>query len=407
MKRFAMTDHYRHLPRSYGFNRSASTVLSFLAADSNSRTYRTDNHPIPLDRSHHVTHLLICHTHIQLHHFGVRVLSHLRHEFWILRARQTIKKVFRACLPCKIARNARGQEVEVRLPAERVQPSTPFALTGLDFAGPLYTKKDTSAKSYILLLTCATMRALHLEVSSDMSVDKFLMALDRFVSSRGLPHTVYSDKAATFQAARRELAEICTILNDPQTSHYFAHRGITWKFIATRAAWWERMVGTTKRCIRKVLGKRQVDDEKLNALLTGIEAAINSRPLTEDDGPETLTPAHFLHGGRLNTIPTGPEPTLTKSPTKEFRLQQQAVEDFWKRWTKEYLLELRSYHQVRQPSGRKARFRVGDVVLLQEEVRPRHMWKRGRIDYMRPGRGGKTRTVILRTQDGGRLARPV
>jgi len=122
-----------------------------------------------------------------------------------------------------------------------------------------------------------------------MPVDKFLMALDRFVSRRGLPHTLYSDNAATFQAARRELAEICTILNNPQTSHYFAHRGITWKFIAPRAAWWggwwERMVGTTKRCIRKVLGKRQVDDEKLNTILTSNEAAINSRPLTLYDGP--------------------------------------------------------------------------------------------------------------------------
>ena len=150
------------------------------------------------------------------------------------------------------------------------------------------------------------------------------------------------------------------------------------------------MVGTTKRCIRKVLGKRQVDDEKLNRILTCIEAAINSRPLTQDDGPETLTPAHFLHGGWLNTIPTGPEPTLTKILTKEFRLQKQVVEDFWKRLTKEYLLELRSYHQVRQPRGRKARFRVGDV--LQEEVRPRHMWKGGRIEGLRPGRDWKSRS---------------
>jgi transposase InsO family protein len=105
-------------------------------------------------------------------------------------------------------------------------------VTGLDFAGPLYTKKDQSAKSYILLLTCATTRALHLELSSDMSVDKFLMALDGFVSRRGLPHTIYSNNATTFQAARRELAEICAIFHDPRTSHYFAHRGITWKFIA-------------------------------------------------------------------------------------------------------------------------------------------------------------------------------
>ena len=65
-----------------------------------------------------------------------------------------------------------------------------------------------------------------------------------------------------------------------------------------------RMVGTTKRCIQKVLGKRQVDDEKMNTILASIEAAFNSRPLTQDDGPEALTPAHFLHGGRLTTILT-------------------------------------------------------------------------------------------------------
>jgi len=251
----------------------------------------TETHLILLDASHHVTHLLIRHTHVQLHHLGDRVvLSHLRHEFWILRARQNIKKVLRTCLPCKIASNARGQVVEAPLPAERVQTSTLFAVTGLDFAGPLYTKKDQPAKTYILLLTCATTTVLHLELSTDISVDKFLMALDRFVSRRGLPHILYSDNATTFQAARRELAEICTIFHDQRTFHYFAHRDITWKFIAPRAAWWggwwKRMVGTTKRCIRKVLGKRQVDDKKMNTILPSIEAAINSRPLTQDDGPE-------------------------------------------------------------------------------------------------------------------------
>ena len=127
----------------------------------------TEKHPILLDGSHHVTHLLISHTHVHLHHLGVRVvLSHLRHEFWILGARQNIKKVLRTCLPCKTVSNARGQVVEAPLPAERVQP-TPFAVRGLDFSGPLYTKKDQSAKTYILL-TCATTRTLQPELSSDV-----------------------------------------------------------------------------------------------------------------------------------------------------------------------------------------------------------------------------------------------
>ena len=147
-----------------------------------------ETHPILLDGSHHVTHLLIRYTYIQLHHLGVRVLlSHLRHEFWILRARQNTQHFLRACLPCKISSNARGEEVEAPLPAERIQPSTPFTVTGLDLAGPLYTKKDKSVNSYSLLITCATTRALHFELSSDISVDKFLIALDRFVSRRGLP----------------------------------------------------------------------------------------------------------------------------------------------------------------------------------------------------------------------------
>jgi len=163
------------------------------------------------------------------------------------------------------------------------------------------------------------------------------------------------------------------------------------------------MVGTTKRCIRKVLGKRQVDDEKLNTILASIEAAINSRPLTQDDGPDTLTPAHFLHGGQLNTIPTGPEPTLTKSLTKEFRLQQQVVEDFWKRWKKEYLLELRSYQQVRQPYEGKRDFALETFSSCMRRCDPTIC---GKWDESRSC-DGKTRTVILRTQDGGRLAPPV
>lgn len=39
-------------------------------------------------------------------------------EFWILRARQVIKKVLQTCLPFKIARTPFGQEREVPMPAD-------------------------------------------------------------------------------------------------------------------------------------------------------------------------------------------------------------------------------------------------------------------------------------------------
>jgi hypothetical protein len=62
-------------------------------------------HPHLLDGKHHFVQLLIWHTHIRLHHLGVRIiLTELREEFWILRARQAIKKVLNKCVPSKMAK---------------------------------------------------------------------------------------------------------------------------------------------------------------------------------------------------------------------------------------------------------------------------------------------------------------
>ena len=148
-------------------------------------------HPAILDGDHQFTRLLIKQTHIRLHHLGVRILlGELREEFWILRARQIIKQVIHSCLPCKIARSTRLEETEAPLPLNRVKLTQPFSVTGVDFAGPLYIRSgNTIKRSYIALFTCATTRALHLELCTDMITDKFLMAMQRFASRRGIPHT--------------------------------------------------------------------------------------------------------------------------------------------------------------------------------------------------------------------------
>ena len=100
-----------------------------------------------------------------------------------------------------------------------------------------------------------------------MSTDKLLLALQRVTGRRVLPNTVYTDNAQTFHAANRELRELCAVLSAAKTHQYFAENGIRWKFIAPRAGWWggwwERMVATTKRCLRKVLGRSQVNAEGL------------------------------------------------------------------------------------------------------------------------------------------------
>ena len=138
-----------------------------------------------------------------------------------------------------------------------------------------------------------------------------------------------------------------------QTHQFLTKHNISWKFVAVRAAsgggWWERMVGTTKHCLCKVLGQSQVSEEGLNTILIAIEAAINSRPIVKArDESAALTPAHFLLGERLMALPTGPVPKTNSSLTKEFRMRQKLADNLQKWWQREYLMTLRSSHEVRQ-----------------------------------------------------------
>ena len=70
------------------------------------------------------------------------------------------------------------------------------------------------------------------------------------------------------------------------------------------------MVGSVKRCLRKVLGNARLSFDELLTVLTEVEATLNSRPLTYDydtPGEEVLTPTHLIYGRRLTSLPESPE----------------------------------------------------------------------------------------------------
>jgi len=113
---------------------------------------------------------------------------------------------------------------------------------------------------------------------------------------------------------------------------YFEEHGIRWKIIPPRAAWlgvwWERMVAKTNRCLLKVLGRAQVDEEELQTILVGIEATIYSRPIIKNDDNLTLRAAHLLTGVKLMTIPNRPEHVRTEILTRSFRQHHRFSEAF-------------------------------------------------------------------------------
>ena len=53
-------------------------------------------------------------------------------------------------------------------------------------------------KVYIALFTCATSRAVHLELVPSLTAESFIKALARFKGRRGTPTLIVSDNGKTF-----------------------------------------------------------------------------------------------------------------------------------------------------------------------------------------------------------------
>ena len=125
-------------------------------------------------------------------------------------------------------------------------------------------------KCYICLLTCATTRNVHLELSSSMDSSKVISCLKRFLSRRGCVNMFISNNFSGFKL--NEVANFLR-LND-----------IIWKYILSLSPWWEdfyeRLIRIIKSTLRKILGNGTLNYKELLTVLTEIERAVKSRPIS-------------------------------------------------------------------------------------------------------------------------------
>ena len=103
---------------------------------------------------------------------------------FIPKARTLVKKILSDCIVCKKKFSRPMKQQMAPLPNVRVQrleSRTPvFDTTMLDCAGPFFVVSGRrKIKRWILLLTCAQFRAIHLEVISGLDTTSFLRGLNR------------------------------------------------------------------------------------------------------------------------------------------------------------------------------------------------------------------------------------
>lgn len=61
-----------------------------------------------------------------------------------------------------------------------------------------------------------SIKAVHLEIVSDLSTDGFITALWRFIARRGIPEHIYSNNGTNFIGANNELKELYTLFNSAE-----------------------------------------------------------------------------------------------------------------------------------------------------------------------------------------------
>ena len=161
----------------------------------------TSCYSLTLDGNNTATRLLIQHTHELNCHCGPEQTRNILMEYyWILRCRAAVKQTIRHCFPCRRMIQDVSIPKMADLPQERLPKNNQFVFetTGLDFIGPFPIKNNGKLSShYVLLFTCLVVRAVHLEVSIDLSTDS-INCMGRFVSRRGKTNKLISDCGKSF-----------------------------------------------------------------------------------------------------------------------------------------------------------------------------------------------------------------
>lgn len=287
----------------------------------NSELSFQQKHPILLPRCHQLTDNIICEMHERHHHAGIKAtLYNIRQKFWILDGHNQVRKIVRNCVRCFRYRAKTIQYKMGNLPIARVRESVPFLHTGIDFAGPFYIKERkyrnrNRIKVYVCIFVCMSIKAIHLELVSDLTSDGFIAALRRFTARRGLPVHIYSDNGTNFVGANNQLKELHALFNSDEhkdaTNRFASENRIVWHFIPPAAphygGLWESAVRMFKHHFKRVIGDSLFTFEELNTFVIEVEGVLNSRPITnispDPNNLLVLTPAHYMIGRPLIALP--------------------------------------------------------------------------------------------------------
>ena len=365
--------------------------------------------PIILPKRAMITQRLIEWYHHKVQHSGrTTTLNEIRsHGYWIIGMNSRVKAVIHACVRCRIFRGRLADQKMADLPTERTLELAPFTYCGVDMFGHFNIKEGRKThKRYCAMFTCFSSRAVHLETTNCLDTDSFIMALRRFLSTRGKVRSIRSDNGLNFVGAGNELKNCFKEMETNKIANYLQSEmcdWIDWEKNTPNASHmggvWERQIRTIRDVLSSLLKSHDsvLNDESFNTFIKEVECIVNSRPLDvqniNDPDIETITPNHLL---TLKSKVVLPPPGVFQRDDlycrRRWRVIQHLANEFWNRWRKGYLLNL---HTREKWTRERRNFQVGDIVLLKEEHVVRNLWPMARVTEVFPSQDGLVRSVQL------------
>ncbi|XP_028156854.1 uncharacterized protein LOC114350305 isoform X7 [Ostrinia furnacalis] len=264
-------------------------------------------------------------------------------------------------------------------------------------------KVVSEGKRFDARILLDNVKAVHIELVTDLTKEAYLAALNRFVARRGKPRSILSDNGTNFVGASNDLHNF---LLESDLAYDVNQQGIEFTFSPPYTPHFngiaEAAVRSTKHHLKRLLQLTHFTFEEMATCLTQIEAVLNSRPLTPISSDpldfSALTPSHFLIGRPLMSVPHPQVTDTNVTRLERYQRVQHVKQHFWNRFYLEYVSLLQLKTKWTTSTGQP--LAVGTLVLVKEKGQPPLLWPLGRITQVFPGSDGTTRVAELKTKRG-------
>lgn len=158
------------------------------------------------------------------------------------------------------------------------------------------------SKRWVVLFSCLTSRAGHIEFIKDISSSLFTNGLARFVSIRGSVREFWSDRGTNFIGALDSINVDAVFVESGPVKKFLSANRTKWTFRPPNASHmagsWERMIGIARKILNVILlntKTKELTYEVLCTFMCKITAIMSSRPIcpisTDPEDPVIVSPS--------------------------------------------------------------------------------------------------------------------